>query len=175
MIYINGNSDIIPAVDSVRNVVAKDVSGNRSDGHNINTLAGRAHRTDDHLHNITKLYPELAIPVVLTKAGGAYAAFGTPTEIIPAGTIGLDFDIHWAVVSAISANGDYILQLYQGAALSETVIATISVVRNAVQSQEGSMSMITPLLLANARISAAISSGNAAADTLATKLQFHTY
>jgi hypothetical protein len=172
-----GNFSRIPValLNGTKNVLSRDVIGNRSDGHSTTTIAGRVHQMVEHAHSINELYPVLSAPITLTKAAGAYAAFPTPIEIIPASTIDEDFDIHWAIVSAISANGDFILRLYQGAGGSETVIATKSFVRNAVQSQEGALYVITPLILANARISAAISSGNAGQDTADLKLEFHKY
>jgi hypothetical protein len=129
----------------------------------------------NHLHSISAVYPVLAAPVLLTANAGVYADFPTPTEIIPAGVINYEFCIHWITCSAISANGDYVIRLYQGLALAETTIATVSVVRNAVQSQEGSSQVINPLLAANTRISAAIASGNAGADTLAVKVQYNIH
>ena len=80
----------------------------------IDEINTGVHIIEEHIHAITELWPLLAIPVELEKAAGIYAAFPAPTEIIPAGSIGLIFDIHWAVVSAISANGDFILRLLAG-------------------------------------------------------------
>ena len=151
------------------------VVGTNADEHDVNTISGKLDQLTDHIHSIGNVHPELADPIELTKASGVWEAYPTPTEIIPAGTITDDFDLHFAIISAISANGDYTVEIYQGAALSETPIAHIAVTRNAVQSQEGSIPIITPLLSANTRISAALSSGNAAQDTLEIKLMYHTY
>ena len=153
----------------------KSVVGKNSDEHDVNSISGKLDQLTDHAHNVGEVTPELANPIELTKASGAWAAYPTPTEIIPAGAISDDFDVHWAVISALSANGDYSLQLYQGAALSETVIATIAITRNAVQSQEGAIPVLTPLMSGNTRISAALSSGNAAQDTIEVKLMHHCY
>lgn len=157
-------------VDAINAVV-----GTNADGHSVNTLSGKVKQLLEHIHSIAMIHPELANPVSLQKASGAWAAYGTPTEIVAAGAITEDFDLHFGIISEISANGDYTVEIYQGAALSETQIAHISVSRNAVQSQEGTIPIITPLLAGDTRISAALSSGNAAQDTLKIKLMYHTY
>ena len=164
-------------VDAIKVVVdlTKAVVGTNADGHSVNTISGKVKQLLEHTHAVGEVTPELANPILLTKAAGAWAAYPTPTEIIAAGAITDDFDLHWAVISALSANGDYTLQLYQGAALSETVIATIAVTRNAVQSQEGAIPVITPLIAGSTRISAALSSGNAAQDTAEIKVMYHRY
>ena len=153
----------------------KAVVGTNADEHDLITLSGKTHLQRDHTHSVAMIHPELANPVQLQKAAGVWAAYGTPTEIVAAGVITNNFDLHFGIVSAISANGDYTIEIYQGAALSETLIANIAIARNAVQSQEGATPIITPLILANTRISAALSSGNAAQDTIEIKLMYHIY
>ncbi len=164
-------------VDATKVVVdaIKVVTGTNADNHDVNTLSGKSHLLMEHTHSIAMIHPELANPVQLQKASGVWAAYGTPTEIIPAGEITDDFDLHFGIVSAIGANGDYTIEIYEGAALSEVQIAHIAITRNAVQSQEGAIPIITPLISANTRISAALSSGNAAQDTLELKLMYHVY
>jgi len=144
-------------------------------------IAGRANSwdkldvLDEHFHSLSQVYPHLANPVQLQKAAGAWAAFPAPTEIIPVNTVAADFDIHFISVSTISANGSYLLALYMGAALSEVLIGEFDFYRNAVQSQEGSQPFQTIIIPANTRISASISSSNAAQDTCFIKLRFHVY
>ena len=165
----------VPAQDSADNVVMSDVIGNKTDTHNGTSIYGKATKLDEHFHNEVFLYPSLAGSVTLTKAAGAWAACPTPTEIIPVNTITEDFDLHFMNVSGISANGEYSICLYQGLAGAETLLGVYGAVRNAVQSQEGTRPIITPFIPANSRISAAISSENAAADTLNIKVEGHTY
>lgn len=133
------------------------------------------HILEEHFHSQPFLYPLLAGSVTLTKAANVWEPYPTPTEIIPVNTITDDFDIHFLNVSAISANGEYVIALYKGAAMSEVLIGEYGAVRNAVQSQEGSRPIITELLDANTRISAAISSSNAGQDTVNIKVEGHTY
>ncbi len=172
---IDGLHDV-PAKDSVDNDFIRDVVGNKTDGHTGTSIMSTVHTLEEHVHSIARVYPRLANPVQLQKDTGVWAAIpSTKTEIIPAGTIGIDFDIHWFQVSSISANGNYIICLYQGGIGVETLIGEVSVSRTAVQSQEGSALITTPIVLANTRISAGISSSNNAQDSLLVKLMYHEY
>lgn len=130
---------------------------------------------EEHLHSASRVFPELADPVTLTKAAGVWAAFPTPTQIIPANTVDEDFDIHFAMLSDTSAAGQYVLKLYAGAVGSEVVIAAQSFFRTAATFFEGSLPVMTKLIPANTRISAAISSDNATANTCRLKLYYHVY
>lgn len=144
-------------------------------------IAGRARSWDKldviekHIHGSAMVYPQLAAPITLTKAAGAWAAYPTPTEIIPANTIISDFDIHWISIANISATGNYMLRLYTGAAGSEVFLCELDFYRTAVNAVIGSQPGLSPIIKKNTRISAAISSGNAAADTADIKLRYHTY
>ncbi len=164
-------------VDATKVVVdaIKVVVGTNADTHDVNTISGKIEQLIEHFHSVGNATPELANPISLQKASGAWAAYPTPTEIIAAGVIADDFDIHWVTVSAISANGDYTIRLYQGGAGSEELIDVLPVARNAVQSQEGSTPALTPLMDGGTRISAALSSGNIAQDTVEIKLRWHCY
>ena len=121
------------------------------------------------------VYPELGNPVTLTKASGAWAAYPTPTEIIPVNTITSDFDICSVSVNTISDAGDYTLALYKGLVGSEVKLCSIPISRTATASQEGSLLTGIIKLPMNTRISAAISGSNAAQNTLTTKIQYHRY
>ena len=127
----------------------------------------------EYLHRISYVYPELASSVTLTKASGAWAAYPTPTEIIPANTITSSFNIHYAIVDTLSATGIYTIRLYQGAAGAETLIGVIAPSRSAAMSQEGGIPVMTPVLAANTRISAAMSSNNSAQNTVKIKLKYN--
>lgn len=179
---INGKVDIIdglhdlPSKDSAVNVHIRDAVGNKTDGHTGTSIMSTVHTLEEHVHSIAKVYPELANPVQLQKDAGVWASYpATKTEIIPAGTIGADFDIHWIHILNISANGCYMVALYSGTAGNEVVIGKVPIGRSAVQSQEGNTNIITSLIPANTRISAGLSSENNAQDTLLIKLMYHEY
>ena len=171
---IDGLHDV-PSVNSINNVHMRDVIGNKTDSHSGGSISSKLNLINEHLHGTVFLYPELAGYITLTKAAGAWAAFPLPTEIIPENTIAFDFDLHFLDISNISANGEYAISLYTGASGAETRIGCYGAARTAAQSQEGSRPILTRLISANTRISASISSSNAAADTLIIKVEGHTY
>lgn len=141
-----------------------------------NSIYAHLNTSYKHVHNSAYCYPERAASVTLTKAGGVWADYpASKTEIIPANTITSDFDLHWAMIRDISANGEYTLRLYKGAAGAEVFICAIAFFRNTVMSQEGNLPVQVPQIPANTRISGAISSSNNAADTCGIKLYYHTY
>jgi hypothetical protein len=146
-------------------------------------ISGRANNYDkldvieEHLHGTGRVYPNLAGTVTLTCGTAAAWDLGTIVEIIPTGTIGSDFDIHWVSITGISANDEYQLCLYVGAAASEVLISEVDFVRNSVQSQEGSHPIITPVISvrSNNRISAAIACAGGTAKTANVKVRYHIY
>ena len=123
----------------------------------------------------TGIYPVVAvgantINITATYAAETFEAADKVTDVIPE-----EFDIHRLSASALSANGDYEVVLFSGAAASEVEICRVSSVRNAVQSQETQMSVCTSKMDAKTRISARVLSGNANADTCAVKFEYHIY
>ena len=127
-----------------------------------------------HLHAKFLTYPALAAGVLLTKGAGAWSAYpANKTEIIPVNTITNPFMLPFVSVDTISANGEYMVALYKGLAGAEELIAEVPAVRSAAASQEESIPTSTKKLPANTRISAALSSSNAAANTLNIKLGYY--
>lgn len=164
----------VPAQNSTGNSTSIDVIGSKLDTHDGNSLYALTHTLEEHAHKEQRVYPRLANPITLTKALGVWAAFPTPTEIVPASTITEALDIHFVTISNISANGAYDLELYMGAALSEVFIGAVTFVRTANKDQ-AALTEQTIIVPANTRISAAISSSNASADTADIKIEYHTY
>ena len=139
------------------------------------TIRDEVHTLKEHAHSIQKLYPYDASPITLTCGNAAPWTQGTIVQIVPVDTINSDFDIHWLHIASISANANYEVILYSGLAAAEVEIGRCPAVRNAVQSQEGSTAMMTPLQPAGTRISASVASSSGNADTLNVKIHYHTY
>jgi hypothetical protein len=145
--------------------------------------ANRIEILEDHIHKRAITFPQGVSPIQLSTTNSAWSDFSNMiAEILSAGGVssifaglGDTFDIHWAIISAISADDDYELKLYKGAAGSEVEIAHIPFTRNAVLSQEGAIPVQTPLMNTNERISGAIQSGGAAVRTAQVKLIGHVY
>ncbi len=164
----------IAGVDTAGNKTFIDVIGNKSDTHGGDSLYALSHTLEEHAHKEQRVYPELANPITLTKAAGAWAAYPAPIEIVPASTITESFDVHFVTISNISANGNYNLNLYSGGGGSEVFIGAVTFTRTANKDQ-AALVIQTPIIPPNTRISGALSSSNAAADTADVKIEYHTY
>ena len=172
----------VPSANSTDNAQVRDVIWNKTDNSFSNNL-----NTDEislmwynkawyyHIHSPAQLYPVLDDPITVTASANAWTDYGSWVEIIPANTITNTFDIHWVDIYDISANGNYVLQLWAWASGSEVVIWTVWFGRNAVQSQEWNVPIQIPPQPANNRIAARLSSSNANDDTCDVKLYYHEY
>ena len=79
-------------------------------------IAGRkstfdyVHIIEEHLHGQSKCYPSLQAGV--TVLSGAIWTLGNYVELIPAGTIGSPFDIHWLILESVTDDETYELVYY---------------------------------------------------------------
>lgn len=143
------------------------------------TVIGHLRASYYHVHDPAKVYPEGADPVTVTSSSGDPWEHGTPVEVIPAGAITTKFDIHWVLISAISAVDDYELKLWagtdSGGDSDDEELATISFVRNDNFSQEGDMPIQIRPQPAGTRISASLACGDGDGATCNIKLYYHAY
>lgn len=172
VIVIDGLHDV-PTADSADNSVIRDVLGNKTDTHDGDSTYAMLHTLDEHTHKEQKVYPELADPITLTSAGGAWN-LGTIVEIVPVNTITEDFDIHYIAFSSASATDDYEVKLYSGLGGSEVEIAATKTYKQAVQAGSAPSPITTPIQPANTRISAALATGTGG-DTIDMAIFYHEY
>jgi len=180
-VYVTPSEIAVPTKNSSANTSARDVMGSKEDDEDGNSVYSYLYIINKHFHSIGMVYPLLADPVTLQKQSGIWAAFNTTTtEIIPANTVTVPFDLHFANVTNLSATGNYLIAFYYGAIGAEVLCGYSVATRTAVGGTEGSCPIISGLatgkpIPANSRISAALSSGNNAQDTLQIKVQYHGY
>jgi hypothetical protein len=125
----------------------------------------------EHIHGTQTCYPSASGPVTLTSGVGAWTE-GTKTQIIPASTITLPFDIHHIVISEPSANDDYEVAIYYGA--GDTLAACIPFTRAGVWDQSQQISIMTPIIPKNSVVKASLKDG-AGENTAKIKLVYHEY
>lgn len=165
----------VPAQNSASNTNMSQVVGNKTDDEAGTSLMSRLYIISQHIHSAAKLYPTLANATTITKVNATAWGLGAlPTQIIPAGTILVPFDIHFINIGTISGNDEYEVHLFKGAAASEIEIARVSFDRTATLS-EGSCPCQTELLPANTRISAKLTSANNSSRNITVKLYYHEY
>lgn len=128
-----------------------------------------------HVHGEPFVYPQYVDPILLTSAAASWAITGDKIEIIPADTIDVDFDLHWASISEISADLYGIIDFFLGAVSEEVWIGAVDVSRTATFTRETPVPMQVPQLPANSRISARFSENTASPRTVRIKFYGHLY
>jgi hypothetical protein len=141
--------------------------------------------TEEHLHAGSLVLNTQAAPITISKTNSAWSDFSNMiTEICSAGAMstligannGNSFDVHWAILSSISAAGEYELALYKGASGSEIEIARVAFNRGAAApTQSINKPIITERMDKVTRISAALTGSTAVANTVDIKLEGHAY
>lgn len=128
----------------------------------------------DHIHSAQKVYHSLANGVTLTGHATAWT-LGDKTEVVPVNTIDQPFDIHYLNFGSASVTDTFEIVLYKGLAGAEIEIGRARVVRAAAQSGTAPTPIMTEMLPANTRISAAVASASGGGDTIVLSLFYHTY
>jgi len=141
-----------------------------------NTIMAHLNSAYYHVHGQSFVYPNHADAVELTAAAGAWAITGDIIEIIPANTLSLSaFDLHWAYVTAISANSEIQIDVFMGAEGEEEQIDFVCAERTTVTEPGSPQPMQVGKLPKNTRISARLSSGVVGATTCNFKVKGHYY
>lgn len=133
--------------------------------------SGRIHVLNDHVHSAQKVYPTGADPVTLVSGAGAWN-LGDFTQVIPASTVTLPFDLHWIVISNPDSNEDYEIVLYYGASNIEA--CRVSFTRTNVFTSSQNLPLQTVVMPANSRVQGKMMDGTGGATTK-IKLFYHTY
>jgi hypothetical protein len=131
-----------------------------------------AHYAEEHIHSPGLVYPTLAAGVTLTCAAVAWT-LGAFATIVPASTIGSEFDIHYLSIEALSANAVYEIVLYYGA--TDIECGRVRVTKNAVMDGTVNAPFQTPLIPADSQIRGKVASNTGAADTVDLSVFYHTY
>jgi hypothetical protein len=78
----------VPTQNTANNAIVKDVVGNKTDTWQGNSLYALSLNVYKHLFANSKIYPEFAAPISVTKGSGVWAAMpATKTEVVPVNTI----------------------------------------------------------------------------------------
>ena len=128
-----------------------------------------------HVHGASFCLPKYVDPILLTSASGAWATTGNLTEVIAAGAIAKDFDLHWITVEDISTSLYGIIDIYAGPADAPVLIGAVDVARTSNFSREGAMPVQVPQQPAGTRISCKFSDNTAGQQTCRVKFLGHVY
>jgi len=158
-----------PPVDSTRNSDFRDVIGNKNDTHDGTSLMAEVHTIEENIHTASLVYPTLAAGEAVATAAGAWT-LGNFVEIVPASTIGSDFDIHHVSVEALDDNTVYELVLYA----VEVEIGRVRFTKNANLDAVVNVPMQTAIIAADSQIQAKCAS--ASGSSVATiSIFYHVY
>lgn len=172
---IKSITDVLPDGGALTSIAQASVVGAKTDDESGDSLYSKSYIIERHNHSQQKIYPTLATGVTITKVStSAWGLDASTTEIIPASTVTNPFDIHFVSIGSISNNDEYELILYRGAVSSEVEIARISFNRAATLN-EAAFPVITPLVAANVRISAKLTSLATSSRNIKLKLYYHEY
>lgn len=180
--FVNNNN--VPNQNSTDNLSISDVIGNKddssfSDSSLTPSVIGHLVAQYYHVHDSAKVYPVGAGPVTLTDkndGGGTPWGHGAKTQVVPASTIATKFDIHYIVISGISAADDFELMVYKGGAASEVLIGTIAFSRDATfLAPSQSHPIQIPPQAADERISMSLASSGSDGKTCDVKVYYHQY
>ena len=122
----------------------------------------------NHSHAEQKVYPVLDDPITVTANASGWT-LGSFVEIVPVDTIDAIIHLHYIVISAISANDDYELNLYNGT----TLIGTVAFVKAAGGEPSVAIPIQAPHVLANTQIQAKLACKSTNARTVDIKLVYH--
>lgn len=127
---------------------------------------------DEHIHSEQLVAPWGAAPVLLTSGGGAWTFGAYSNDIIALNAVTSLFDLHWAVLTGASANGDFEIEIVYGAA--DTVACHVAFSRTNAFTASITLPIMTIRLPANSRVRARMRDSVGAA-TCSIKVLYHTY
>lgn len=163
----------VPTADSADNVDWGDAIGNKNDTHDGTSVRAVLHTLNEHAHNAQLVYPTLADGVTLTTAAGDWA-LGALTEIVPAGAIGDDFDIHEAVVEDVNTQDKtYEIILYAGGGDTQVGCARFAAAAN--KGGVPNVTMQTAIIAADSRIRGRLAIQDGGSKTAIVSIRYHIY
>lgn len=138
----------------------------------INQIHRRIWYNEEHIHSVQQVSPSGAAGVAVTSAGGAWALGNFSNDIIAPSFVALPFDIHWVSIAGESANAEYELVLYYGAA--DTECARLVFTRTNPTLRSSQLYCQSPILPAGSRVRAKLMD-SVGGSSCNVKVMYHTY
>ena len=131
-----------------------------------------------HIHNPSYVYPSDCTLVNAVTSADANT-FGNFAGLVPASGITVSFDIHWANIQNISANGTYIVEFHEVSnadlQVSETFLGSFSVSRQDNFTRSFQVYTQIPVVAANKRVGVRAKKSGAGAGTISLNISYHDY
>ena len=168
---INSNKQIKTSVGPISDSFIGSFNAGNFPEH---SLTARIRAIEQHFHQKSFIYPDKADAIELTAPAPAWTE-SSFIEIIPANSVANPFDIHFGIVSDISANGQYQVDLYSGLEGEEILLNSLTFARSTNKSQEAYVPAQGRVLPANTRVIAKISCSATRQQTCGFKVYYHDY
>jgi len=159
----------VPTADSTSNQDTRDVVGNKTDDATSNSIAGRTHSVEEHMHSASMVHPTIGNGVAVATHADPWT-LGEFVEIVAALAIGTQFDIHHVSIEALDDNTVYALVLYA----VEVEIGRVRFTKNANLDAVFNVPMQTVIIAADTQIQAKCASA-AGASSATISIFYHVY
>jgi hypothetical protein len=137
------------------------------------TAADLVHNNAEHIHGNQHVYPTLADGVTVATHATDWV-LGTITEIVPVDTITEDFDIHEVLFEDVSIQDKtFEIVIYYGA--TDIEAGRLRVSSAVLKGSIPNGTMMTPIIPANSKVSAAIAVQDGGAKEAIVSIRYHLY
>jgi hypothetical protein len=154
--------------------------GNNTDlwGNGSNNILGYSNAAYKHIHNPSYVYPsDCSLKTGTTSATAD--TFGDFVELVPANDITVAFDIHWANITDISADGTFLVELHEVSnddlQVSEKYLGAFSVTRTGAFTRSFAKYTQISVVGANKRVGFRVKKSNAGAASVSFNVEYHDY
>lgn len=131
------------------------------------------HIVEEHQHSPAKVWPTGAAGVTLTCGDAAAWTLGAFVEVVPASSIGDDFDIHFVSIEGVSVEATFELVLYAvEVEIGRIRFTTVGVANNVTLP---TLPIQGTIQAADTQIKAKIMSNSGNADTATISVYYHEY
>jgi len=149
------------------------IFGEKGDDASDVSILGYLNSIYKHIHRQARCYPTLANGVMIAGGAGAWE-LGNFVEVIPAGAITTEYDVHYIIFENASATDVYELVFYNGGIGSEVEIGRIRTDRSSATSGISNVPIQIPAQPGNTRISAKVAS-KSGGDNVKISVYYHLY
>ncbi len=142
------------------------------------TLLAYSNAAYQHIHMPGYVWPDDCSVVTVTTDATANT-FGSFVELVGTGDITAPYDCHWATVTAISANGVYIVEFHivsdADLQVSEQYLTAFSVARLDNFTRSWQVNVQMPAISGGKRVGARAKKAGAGAETVSFNIHYHEY
>jgi hypothetical protein len=161
-----------PTPDSIENIYARDVIGNKKDSVLGSSLYSLAAVAAAYVHSQSRVYPSLADDIVVT-GGNAPWTLGNYVVLIPENAVDSHFVISAIDISACSTLDKYELVLYAGPDGSEIEVGRKRFSKIALANNPIAIIFVTEIIHTNSQVKAKLASKTGGNSTVTFSINYN--